>query len=414
MNYDKVFVLDNGADSIKAGFEGECKIFPNFVSRAKDKRVYISDAIETCHDFAGMTFRRPFERGYLVNWESEAAIWGRLFDTCKVDPDSTALVLTEAPFCPPQLQTACDQMVFEEYSFEAAYRCVGSSLVSYNDHRSLYEDLWRSQPSECVLVIDSGYSFTHVTPIINGIAQQSNTTRMNIGGKVLTNLLKEVISFRHYNMMDEFYLINQVKEDVSFISTNFSKDLEIAQLKKNPLKVDYVLPGYSMRRRGYTRTAAEKVGEEEQVLTLSNERFTIPEIMFSPSDIGMKQAGIPEAVMQAIEGLSEDLQTLCMANIVLVGGNTCIDGFKERLQMELDCLKPQNATIRLGLPNNPMTYVWEGGVNLGNHETFDKICVTKAAYQEHGSSRLSSRPPQHDLIQHSHEPISTASASDSS
>jgi hypothetical protein len=34
--------------------------------------------------------------------------------------------------------------------------------------------------------------------------------RVNVGGKLLTNYLKEVISYRAWNMMDETYLVNEV------------------------------------------------------------------------------------------------------------------------------------------------------------------------------------------------------------
>jgi len=34
--------------------------------------------------------------------------------------------------------------------------------------------------------------------------------RLNIGGKLLTNYLKELVSYRQWNMMDEYLLMNQV------------------------------------------------------------------------------------------------------------------------------------------------------------------------------------------------------------
>lgn len=47
-------------------------------------------------------------------------------DNSQCDPKTTALILTEAPNTPAVLQTNCDQMIFEEYEFDAYYRCVGS------------------------------------------------------------------------------------------------------------------------------------------------------------------------------------------------------------------------------------------------------------------------------------------------
>jgi actin-related protein 6 len=52
------------------------------------------------------------------------------------------------------------------------------------------------------LIIDSGYSFTHITPIFNGAPVAAGIRRINVGGKVLTNFLKEIVSFRYWNMME--------------------------------------------------------------------------------------------------------------------------------------------------------------------------------------------------------------------
>jgi actin-related protein 6 len=49
---------------------------------------------------------------------------------------------------------------------------------------------------------------------------------MDVGGKLLTNHLKELVSFRQWNMMEETYVMNQVKEQCCFVTSNFAGDLE--------------------------------------------------------------------------------------------------------------------------------------------------------------------------------------------
>ena len=56
-----------------------------------------------------------------------------------------------------------------------------------------------------------------------------NLLRINVGGKHLTNQLKEVISYRQLMVMDETYGINQIKEDVCFVSTDCNIDMKIAK-----------------------------------------------------------------------------------------------------------------------------------------------------------------------------------------
>lgn len=47
-----------------------------------------------------------------------------------------------------------------------------------------------------------------------------------------------------------------------------------------------MLPDYKQIKRGFVRKADTEI-ENAQILKISNERFTVPEVLFSPSDIGI-------------------------------------------------------------------------------------------------------------------------------
>jgi actin-related protein 6 len=82
---------------------------------------------------------------------------------------------------------------------------------------------------------------------------------------------------------------------------------------------------------------------------MNNERFTVPEIIFRPDDIGMvnqiillssfhsgfdpglDRCGLPLTVAASISLLPEDIRDMFWANIGLIGGNTKFPGFSERL-----------------------------------------------------------------------------------
>ncbi len=68
-----------------------------------------------------------------------------------------------------------------------------------------------------------------------------------------------------------------------------------------------------------------------QILLMNNERITVPELLFRPSDIGINQAGIAECIVQSIQACHPDMQALLYSHIVVTGGNTLIPNFKERL-----------------------------------------------------------------------------------
>ena len=70
---------------MKAGFSkssptlDDCHIIPNCLARDRGKRVWVGSQLEKCNDFGEIAFRRPVEKGFLINWEAEKAIWDNTF-----------------------------------------------------------------------------------------------------------------------------------------------------------------------------------------------------------------------------------------------------------------------------------------------------------------------------------------------
>ncbi|CAD6589838.1 MAG: Actin- protein 6, partial [Tremellales sp. Tagirdzhanova-0007] len=157
-----ILILDNGAYTIKAGISGidwEPRVFPNSIARSRiEKKVFVGDEIEDCKDLSGLAYRRPFERGMLVNWDSEKVIWDRLFSS-DVMKEQTSLLVTEPLFNLPNIAETYDQMVFEEWEFTSYFRCTPAALIPYG---GLFGD---QAPPECMILVDAGYSFTHVIPL---------------------------------------------------------------------------------------------------------------------------------------------------------------------------------------------------------------------------------------------------------
>lgn len=403
-----VLVVDNGAYEIKAGYateDPELHVVSNSIARSTDRRTYIGNQVRTCKDYHGLVYRRPHEKGQLVSWECQKAIWDHIFfgkdttldrpdGTGIVDPSDTSLILTEMPYSLPALSSHMDQIVFEEYGFDSYYRCTAGSLVPWNDiNNELFGDKTsRKKPvAECAMVIDCGFSATHVMPVLLGEVYFPAVKRITPGGKMLTNYLKETVSFRHYNMMEDSYLMNLIKEATCFVSPNFSEDLERCHKNKKSYMARYLLPDFKTTRTGYLLSPDDPIlsqKEDSQILSLTNERFTVPELLFNPSDVGLDQAGIPETVMRSINSMPADVRSMLLANVVLVGGTAKLPGFKERLTKDLRTWAPTNSYLRVAVPESPDTYAWKGGCALGRQtEMLQKAHVTKQDYMEYGVNR---------------------------
>ena len=84
-------------------------------------------------------------------------------------------------------------MVFEDFSFAAFFRSSACSMA-----REYAVELFGEEglSSKAQLVLDSGFSFTYAVPYFGGVPVQHAATRIDIGGKLLTNLLNEIISYK--------------------------------------------------------------------------------------------------------------------------------------------------------------------------------------------------------------------------
>lgn len=131
---------------MKAGYAAEysseeealsaCASIPNALVRTRDNRIVIGAQLTTnVSDWNEAMFRRPVEKGYIVNWEAQKEIWEQTFFEEKATarnkqlripaPEETTLVLTEAPNALPVLQRNTDEMVMEEWGFGGYVRCLG-------------------------------------------------------------------------------------------------------------------------------------------------------------------------------------------------------------------------------------------------------------------------------------------------
>ena len=56
----------------------------------------------------------------------------------------------------------------------------------------------------------------------------------------------------------------------------------------------------------------------------------VPEALFNPSDIGIRQSGVAETAGRCLRMFAPSVRELLSNNIVLTGGNTKIPFFRER------------------------------------------------------------------------------------
>lgn len=122
-----------------------------------------------------------------------------------------------------------DEVIFEQFEFASYYRTTTAPLAL----RGFQHECGNlSFGGSCAVVIDVGHSFTHIVPLYGGTPINYAVKRLNVGGKLLTNYLKEIVSYRAWNMMDETHLMDDIKRKLCYVSLDFPADLAHSRRKR--------------------------------------------------------------------------------------------------------------------------------------------------------------------------------------
>ncbi|RWS24460.1 actin-related protein 6-like protein, partial [Leptotrombidium deliense] len=376
----EILILDNGGHTLKIGTAADSapKIVPNCISKVKSerRRLFIGDQLDDCKDYSSLFYILPFQKGFLMNYDVQRQVWDFTFKSkfnTNAFSDKT-LIMTQPYFNFKTIVENVMEIMYEEYSFSSLL-FANSSYLSMLKHMNSEQQ----KGALCCLVVDSGYSFTHIVPYVKGKKVKAGIRRVDVGGKALTNHLKDIISYRQLHVLDETFVMNQCKEDCCYVSTEFFKDLETCTKKKNSIVRDYVLPDFAVLKRGYVRDPDDSAPiTDQQIIRLNNERFQVPEVLFYPSDIGINEIGISQAIVHSIESQPEEIKPHLYENILLIGGNACFPGYKERIFNDVRAMANHMYDVNVHSVNDPITDPWFGGQNLATQmpDLFSQLCIT--------------------------------------
>jgi actin, other eukaryote len=112
--------------------------------------------------------------------------------------------------------------------------------------------------------------------------------------------------------IDDFEILTKLKESLCYVPVNYEKEIE--KFKNSPSSIEklFKLPD----------------GKE---IKIGEERFKVTEMLFNPSLVGNDIAGINQNINESILKCDLDVRRIMFSNIILSGGNTMFDGFKEKI-----------------------------------------------------------------------------------
>jgi actin beta/gamma 1 len=360
-------VVDMGSSMIKAGFAGDDApraVFAAIVGRCKhagvmvgmdQKDAYVGDEAQSKRGV--LTLKYPIEHGIITNWDDMEKLWSHTFyNELRVAPEEHPVLLSVAPNNPKANAERMVQIMFETFNVPALYLEQASVLSLYASGRSTGVSVTIGDGSMHVIPVYEGYALPH--------AIQSST----LGGRDLTEFAMKIMTERGYSFTTtaERDIVRDVKEKLCYIALDFDAEMKLCSESSNAEKT-YELP-------------------DGQVIVVGNERFRVPEVLFSPCFMGSEQVGIQDMVFRAIMSCDVDIRKDLYSNIVIAGGSSAFSGIAERLQKEMQALAPSTMHVKVVAPPERKYSSWIGGSILSSLSTFQSMWITKEEYDESGPS----------------------------
>ncbi|KAJ5072545.1 actin [Anaeramoeba ignava] len=358
----QAIVIDNGSYMMKAGYGGDDApraVFPSIVGRTRhtgmvgmgQKDYYVGDEAQSKRGI--LTIKHPIEKGIVTNWDDMEKIWHNSFyNELRVAPEEHPVFLTEICLNPKKDQEKIIQIMFETFNvpfFDLETQALLSLIESGRTTG---------------IVFGMGGGVTQFVSIYEGCIATNSIINLNFSGKELTDYFTKILCERGYEFKTtaEKEIVRDIKEKLCYVALDF--DGEIKKQEKL-IEKEYELP-------------------DGQIITIGNERFRCPEVLFQPSFIENEENGIHEIIQNSIMKCDIEIRKDLYSNIVLSGGTTMFSGIKERLEKEINKLAPKETQVKIIAPPERKYSVWIGGSIFCSLPNFISNFIPKEDYDEIG------------------------------
>lgn len=417
-------VLDIGSFSIRGGYAGEDMPkadIPSLIGVIKDtdvdidmgsseflqrplsdKKLFI-DTVNIRVPRKNMELVSLLKDGMIEDWDLfEKTIEYFYAHQMKSTPDQHPLLMSEPVWNVRGKREKLTEIMFEKYNIPAFYLCKNAVLSAFANGRSMG------------IVLDSGATHTTATPVYDGFVLQQAIVRSPLGGDFVSAECRRLLDSHKIEITPNYLIAEKhpVLEDQP-ARWKRKNNVEVTQSFHDEA-VKEVLRDFAASVLQVPESAYED--EEESILAMTPElyempngynhkfgaeRFQLVEGLFNPSlikdnPLSSTMLGMSSVVSTSIGLCDIDTRPSLYNSIMVVGGNASLNGFGDRLSVDLTAKIPPSMRLKVisSQSNAERRFsTWIGGSILASLGSFQQLWFSKPEYDESGKSCIERKCP---------------------
>lgn len=314
------------------------------------------------------TLSYPMSRGVVSSWDQMEFIFEHAFlDLLDIVPEETLALITEPAMTSTKNREKMAEFLFDVFGMPGIHMMSQAVLSLFSTGRTTG------------LVIDSGDHVTYTVPVYDGYLLDHCVKRLDIGGRDVTEYLQRLLLERglYFTSSAEHHFVRELKEsDQHVVQVNTDENITPEEIcarwlepaREKQFEVEYMLP-------------------DGQSFIIGREKLQCTEMLFHPPLVGKEALGISEMVWDSLNSCERDVKKDMYSNLVLVGGNTMLPGFQQRITTDLDSLARKKGVLRnFKVHSDPFRQFssWSGGSIMASLSTFQDLVVTIDEWDEEG------------------------------
>jgi len=411
-------VFDPGHFSLRVGYAGEdCPKaeIPAYVGtspdenseametgEAKTKKKFHIDTTSINFPKAGMEVGTYMRDGMVTDWDMFEQVLDYSYKKIiQSQSEEHPVLFSEAPWNKKDRREQLCEIMFEKYNVPAFFLVKNAVLSAFANGRST------------ALVVDSGATHTSAVPVHDGYVLQHAIVKSPLGADFLTGQCQQLLLDSGLEIIPP-YMIKDKKEVSEGQRAQWTKKSVLPEVTKSwhdyqvrEVVRDFQQEVLQVHDAPYQEEIVSQIpGVPHEFPNGYNseygaERFKISEALFDPgrfirgANTGT-MLGAGHVVTTSVGMCDVDLRPALYGNVVVTGGNTCLNGFIERLNRDLSIKTPSTMRFKLIAANGPPERrygSWIGGSILASLGSFQQMWVSKQEYDEGGRSQVDRKCP---------------------